>query len=98
MELFTIIIILLVFTIFYWPDVIFRYFISHDLTNKIVLITGGGGGLGRRMAVLFATKKCKVIIWDIRQNLIDETLKEIKDAGFSGTGYVCDVSKKRNGL
>jgi len=46
------------------------------------------------MAVLFATKKCKVVIWDIRQNLIDETLKEIKDAGFSGTGYVCDVSKK----
>jgi len=77
-----------------WPDLITRYFVYNDISNKVVLITGGGSGIGKIMAILFAKKHCKVIIWDIRQNLLDDTLKEIKNLGLTATAYICDISKR----
>jgi len=62
-----------------------------DFTNKTVLITGGGSGIGKIMCRLFLERKAKVIIWDISQPNIDATLAEL---GLKGniTGYKVDVS------
>lgn len=36
-----------------------------DVSGQVVLITGGGGGVGRHLALNFARLKAKVVIWDV---------------------------------
>ena len=36
--------------------------------QDIVLITGGGNGIGRLMALRFATLGSTVVLWDIDEN------------------------------
>lgn len=44
--------------------------------NKIVLITGGASGIGKIMLRLMLERDAKVIIWDINQDNIDQTIAE----------------------
>ena len=62
------------------------------LEDKIVLITGGASGIGKIMVRLMLERKAKVIIWDINQEKIDETLSEFSNKG-SVFGFNVDVSK-----
>ncbi|MEA2042139.1 MAG: SDR family oxidoreductase [Bacteroidota bacterium] len=62
-----------------------------NLTQKIVLITGGAAGIGRIMSRLMLERKAKVIIWDINQKAIDETCSEFSQTG-NIWGYRVDVS------
>lgn len=39
-----------------------------DLKGELALITGGGGGLGRLLALRLVRLGCKVILWDINQD------------------------------
>lgn len=61
------------------------------LSGKKVLITGGASGIGKIMVRLFLERKAKVIIWDISQSKIDETLSEFANKG-SIYGYQVDVA------
>ncbi|WP_339724896.1 MULTISPECIES: SDR family oxidoreductase [Maribacter] len=61
------------------------------LEDKTVLITGGASGIGRIMVRLLLERKAKVIIWDINQESIDDTLSEFSDKG-KVYGYNVDVS------
>jgi all-trans-retinol dehydrogenase (NAD+) len=70
-----------------------------DLSNKAVLITGAGSGIGRLMAIEFASRGSNLILWDIRLDLIEETKKLVlatpkvrKDT--SVILQQCDLSKK----
>ncbi len=62
-----------------------------NLKGKNVLITGGASGIGKIMARLFLERKAKVIIWDINQEKIEETLKEYAEKG-AILGFKVDVS------
>ena len=62
-----------------------------SLENKIVLITGGASGIGKIMGRLMLERRAKVIIWDINQEKIDETLSEFSNKG-SAFGFNVDVS------
>lgn len=43
-------------------------FISfQNVSGQVVLITGGGGGVGRHLALNFARLNSKVVIWDINR-------------------------------
>lgn len=50
-----------------------------DVSNDIVLITGGASGLGRLMAIKFAKLGSKVIIWDLNLAGLEETAKLIEE-------------------
>ncbi|MCD1117585.1 SDR family oxidoreductase [Chryseobacterium turcicum] len=52
-----------------------------NFKNKNVLITGGAAGIGKIMSRIFLQKGAKVIIWDINQVKIDETVSELSTLG-----------------
>ncbi len=45
-----------------------------QFNGKTVLITGGASGIGKLMGELALKKGAELIIWDINQAAIDETL------------------------
>lgn len=42
-----------------------RYRRRRSIKNEVVLITGGGGGLGRLLALRFTKLGATVVLWDI---------------------------------
>tara|TARA_R110002126_G_scaffold277560_3_gene423575 strand:- start:14599 stop:15405 length:807 start_codon:yes stop_codon:yes gene_type:complete len=62
-----------------------------QLKNKTVLITGGASGIGKIMARLSLERNANVIIWDINQIAIDETILEFSNLG-TVTGFNVDIS------
>jgi NAD(P)-dependent dehydrogenase (short-subunit alcohol dehydrogenase family) len=59
--------------------------------GKTVLITGGGSGLGRAMALAFAKEGATVATIGRRQEALDETSRLIEEGGGKGLGISCDV-------
>jgi NAD(P)-dependent dehydrogenase (short-subunit alcohol dehydrogenase family) len=49
------------------------------LENKVAIVTGGGSGIGRGIAILYAQEGAKVVVADIDENGGNETVKLIKD-------------------
>jgi len=59
--------------------------------GKVALVTGGGSGLGRDMALAFAAEGANVCVIGRRQEKLDETVAAIEAAGGKGFGLACDV-------
>ena len=66
-----------------------------DLTNAVTLITGGGLGLGRLMALKLAKRGAKIVLWDIKKPNMDKVLDELQLAGHQAHGYVVDVGDRK---
>ncbi len=65
---------------------------SLDYTNKVVMITGAGGGMGALAAKNFAKAGAKLAICDVNQGDIDTLAIELKEQGCEVYHQVCDVS------
>jgi NAD(P)-dependent dehydrogenase (short-subunit alcohol dehydrogenase family) len=61
------------------------------LAGKTTIITGGGTGLGRAMALRMAGLGAKVGVLGRRPEPLQETVKAIRDAGGAAVGVPCDV-------
>lgn len=48
-----------------------------DLTNKIVVITGGGSGIGKAMAKKFNAQGAKIVLFDKNEQQLQTTLQEL---------------------
>src|SRR5580698_7051179 len=59
--------------------------------GKTVVITGGGTGLGRGMALAFARDGATVAVLGRRQEKLDETVALIKAEDAKACGLSCDV-------
>ncbi len=64
------------------------------LKNKVSIITGAGRGIGHATALKFAREGAKVIVCDINQDWVDETVEEIQSAGGEAIGFKVDVTEK----
>ncbi|XP_043678080.1 estradiol 17-beta-dehydrogenase 11-like [Vespula pensylvanica] len=67
-----------------------------NISGEIALVTGAAGGLGRALALNLVNHGAIVVIWDINQKGIDETMKLIKAAGGTCYGYICDVRNRED--
>ncbi|XP_006821780.1 epidermal retinol dehydrogenase 2-like [Saccoglossus kowalevskii] len=65
-----------------------------DVAGDIVLITGAGSGIGRLMALRFATLQSVVILWDIDEVNNEKTAREIRDKGGRAYSYTVDLSDR----
>ena len=66
------------------------------LENKTAIITGAASGMGRAMAILFASEGAKVVVADLKQDMIDEVVKIIHESGGRAMGLICDVSHEED--
>jgi NAD(P)-dependent dehydrogenase (short-subunit alcohol dehydrogenase family) len=64
--------------------------------KKRIMITGAGSGLGRAMALEFASMGWRVCVSDINKERADETLSLVEKKGGSGFVSVCDVRQPEN--
>ncbi|MGB2691513.1 MAG: SDR family oxidoreductase [Thermodesulfobacteriota bacterium] len=62
------------------------------LENKIALITGGGTGVGKATALLFAKEGAKVIITGRREQVLKEAAGEIRAEGLNIEYLESDIS------
>jgi len=67
-----------------------------DLKDKVVVITGGGQGLGRAMALALAAKGAKLALVDLNQAKLDEAVQLCKDAGGDARPYIANVAKEED--
>ena len=61
------------------------------LTDRVAVVTGGGGGIGAATARLFAQHGARVVIADIDAELAQRTAGEITASGGSALAVVADV-------
>lgn len=59
---------------------------------KTVIITGAGSGLGKAMAIAFASEGYNIVLSDINESSINELLNEIMSSGGQAISHVADVS------
>ncbi|KAA0874098.1 SDR family oxidoreductase [Nitrincola tapanii] len=63
-----------------------------DLQDKVIVITGGGRGLGRSMALELAEKGAKLALADLNQQDLDETIALCEAKGTQARGYITNVA------
>src|SRR6201997_4816800 len=61
------------------------------LTDRVAVVTGGGGGIGAATARLFALHGARVVIADIETELAQRTADEITASGGTAVAVVTDV-------
>ena len=69
-----------------------------QLKNKTAVVTGGGSGIGKAIAVLFAKQGAFVHILELNENAARETLSEIVKAGKNAAIQVCNVADQKEVL
>ncbi len=65
-----------------------------DIEDKIALITGSGRGLGLCYAMGYLKAGAKVVLNDVNQEKLDNTVAGLKKEGYKAFGYCFDVSNE----
>ena len=65
-----------------------------DLTNKIAVVTGGGSGIGKAVAVLFSKQGATVHIIDLNTQAGEDTVGAINASGGKAVMHCCSISNQ----
>ncbi|MEN9684401.1 MAG: 4-formylbenzenesulfonate dehydrogenase TsaC1/TsaC2 [Bacteroidota bacterium] len=65
-----------------------------SLINKKAVITGGGSGIGKAVATLFARQNALVHVLDLNKTAGEETVAEIKSEGGTAFFWECNITSQ----
>ena len=66
-----------------------------SLKDKVSIITGGGSGIGKAIATIFAQQGSKVCILELNTSSSDEVVNTIVKKDLHAKGYSCNVAKQQ---
>ena len=66
-----------------------------DINNKTVVITGGGQGLGRAMAINLAKLGANIAVVDLNEELLKESVALIEETGVKAKYYLANVTNEQ---
>lgn len=72
----------------------FRVFIpppDKSVAGNVVLLTGGGSGIGRLMAVELAQRGAVIVSWDVNADGNEETARLVRETGSTCHTYTVDI-------
>jgi NAD(P)-dependent dehydrogenase (short-subunit alcohol dehydrogenase family) len=65
-----------------------------ELNDKKAVVTGGGSGIGKAIATLFAERGAIVHVVDLNEAASGGVVEEIRAQGGQAVGHACDVSRQ----
>ncbi len=65
-----------------------------DVRGKVYLVTGGGMGMGKETAKLFAADGAKIVLWDVNEAVVSKTAAELAGKGAQVMYDVVDVTDR----
>ena len=63
-----------------------------DLSGKVAVVTGGASGVGQAMGVRFAAEGMRVVLADVEEPVLAQTVEELAAEGIGVTGIATDVT------
>lgn len=63
-----------------------------QLEGRVAVVTGAAGGVGRALARRFAAANMRVVLADVEEPVLDQTVSALRDEGHEVLGVVTDVS------
>jgi NAD(P)-dependent dehydrogenase (short-subunit alcohol dehydrogenase family) len=63
-----------------------------ELKDKVAVVTGGGSGIGRSMAMAFAAEGMKIVLADVREDALATVRAELEGNGAQVHTVIADVS------
>lgn len=66
------------------------------LKDKVCIITGAGGGMGKVAAQMFAKEGGKIAVFELNEQAGLETVNEIKENGGEAAFFQCNIANEQN--
>ncbi|XP_050452080.1 17-beta-hydroxysteroid dehydrogenase 13-like isoform X2 [Cataglyphis hispanica] len=93
------ILFLILKVLYFFCESIFTIFIPatrKSVAGEVVLVTGAGHGIGKELAIGYASLGATVVCWDINEKTNNQTMNEIKMMGKNTAyAYQCDVTNRK---